>query len=153
MNKLIRCEVTRCQPASLQENLLYILLYVLCLHFLTHHDYFFPRDVEIVQTLFLSGATHTSVTFILPVLCLEYVCFQIKKLEFFVSWTTSSFYAESKKKALQEYSSFCCWAGLFWYVHLFFLKKQNLIGALHPGRNAFLFYFYIYIKFTLSKII
>ena len=121
MNKLIPCEVTRCQPASLQRNLLYILLYVLCLHFLTHHDYFFPRDVEIVQTLFLSGATHTSVTFILPVLCLEYVFFQIKKLEFFVSWTTSLFYAGSKKKVLKEYSSFCCQAGLFWYVLLFFL--------------------------------
>ena len=39
--------------------------------------------------------------------CLEYGFCKMSKLEFFVSGNTIFFYAESKKKALQEYSSFC----------------------------------------------
>ena len=39
--------------------------------------------------------------------CLEYGFCQINKLEFFVSCNTSLFNAESKRKALWEYPSFC----------------------------------------------
>ena len=73
---------------------------------------------------------------------------QINKLEFYVSCNTFSFYAERKRKALQEYPSF--WSAcMFWYV----LFNKNLIVVLHHGDNAFLFYFYVCIKSTLSTII
>ena len=57
------------------------------------------------------------------------------------------FDAESKKKALQEYLSFCS-PCIFCYV-----LNKNLIVVFHQGDNSFLFYFYICIKFTLSTII
>ena len=97
---------------------------------------------------------HTLVLLLFYLFCLEYVCFQIKKLEFFVSWTTSLFYAGSKKKVLKRIFFFLLPS---WFVlvctSVFFVFFLNLIVALHPGRNAFLFYFYIYDKFTLPKII
>ena len=53
---LICNESAKYQPASLRKKtLLHILLHVFCFHFLRmHHDYFFRRGFENVQTQFLS---------------------------------------------------------------------------------------------------
>ena len=67
---------------------------------------------------------------------------------FVVSCYSHLFCVESKKKALQEYILFL----LSLYVLICtFLKK--LFVALHHDVDALLFYFYIFIKFTLSKIV
>ena len=73
----------------------------------------------------------------------EYGFCQINKLGFFVSCNKLGFLlcAEIKKKALQEYSVFA----------QPFDKYFFFIVALHRGGNAFLYYFYICIKFTSTK--
>ena len=124
MKKLIRSEVTRCEPASFQKNIYIsrILLYAFCLNFLrTHHNYFFWRCFEIVQgptstlrfwkykwklvLLVFYLFNYDSSTHFLYVecgiwRCLQYSFCQINKLEFFVSCNTFLLYAENKNVLL-----------------------------------------------------
>ena len=92
-----------------------------------------------------AGTWHLTISWVPP---LPKKLMKILRFLHIVSCNTFLFYAESKKKTLQESPSFCS-ACIFWYV-LFF---KNLVVALHHGDNAFLCYFYICIKFKLSKII
>ena len=97
-------EFAKYQPASLRkQTLLHILLHVFCFHFLRmHHDYFFRKGFENVQTQFLSRNIRKAVLLVIYLFnydsskstffmlnmafdVLSSTVFVKKKLEFFVS--------------------------------------------------------------------
>ena len=73
---------------------------------------------------------------------------EIQRFLHMLSCSTLLFFAKSKKRPLHEYPSFGSTC-MFWYV----LFYKNVIVVFHHGDNAFLFYFYICIKFIFSTII